>query len=570
MSGSRTMQHHGGTRLVAVAAACLALGFMVSPAMGADDAEFVSWTGLPSASEFMSPGETRTVTVRMKNTGTQSWSTRFLPNTVTFFTLFWVGDTWGLDSGSTVAGVPVFGTVAPDAVHDFTFTITAPSTAGSYSFQFRMRRITETNPGPNPGPVVASSPAVSGFVGSTPFGDSTSARTIWVGTDTVPTFGSIADQDWTTGVAVDLDLGVTGGNGDVTCSNAPALPAGVSLDASSCTVSGTPSADEDTAAYTFTATDADGNTAPTDAGVVTFDITVGPPCSLVVSPNPLVLVEGGEADLTVSLSRTPTGRVNVPVVINDLGAVKLKNASDSPLQFTSAAAQQITLEGVWDDDRNDEQTSVTLTSIGGGCDSTVTVDVTVVDQPRPYIDLGTIRLDDLGPPEPLYLTVIEGESVTFGASLSEPPSTGGATVTVTEEDISKVSASPSSLDFDASNYSSPQQVSVSGHEAGIWPRGRHMVDHAGRPRGLPIRDGDRDGLGRQDAGPGVVPLADVDRRLSGLDDAAGGDGREPAVDVQSLRRSAGWDVPVGPGDFGCSDGAAGAEDVHVDGNGRRR
>ncbi len=70
MSGSRTMQHHGGTRLVAVAAACLALGFMSTAVRGADNAAIVTEPVLP---DFIAPGGSATVTVVASNTGTTTW-----------------------------------------------------------------------------------------------------------------------------------------------------------------------------------------------------------------------------------------------------------------------------------------------------------------------------------------------------------------------------------------------------------------------------------------------------------------------------------------------------------------
>ena len=91
--------------------------------------------------------------------------------------------------------------------------------------------------------------------------------------DTAPSFGSktIASQSWTEDSAItSLVLpAATGGNGTLGYTLSPALPSGLSLDASTRTVSGTPGAAKDATTYTWTVADADGDTAS-----LTFTITV--------------------------------------------------------------------------------------------------------------------------------------------------------------------------------------------------------------------------------------------------------------------------------------------------------
>ena len=136
----------GGTgyaalRRGAVAGLFLALAFTAGVASGGDNAAWVSYSGVPSA---MHPGDTATVTVKMKNTGTTTWETTVVTETDgstqtttrTSYSLDAVGHGWG------VSGVAVSGSVAPNATHSFEFTITGPETAGSYVFQWRMSRTT--------------------------------------------------------------------------------------------------------------------------------------------------------------------------------------------------------------------------------------------------------------------------------------------------------------------------------------------------------------------------------------------------------------------------------------------
>jgi len=80
----------------------------------------------------MTPGQTATVSVTMRNNGTTIW---------TRANGFKLGSqnpqdstTWGLIRVLLPTGV----SVAPGQQRTFTFTITAPSTAGTYNFRWRM------------------------------------------------------------------------------------------------------------------------------------------------------------------------------------------------------------------------------------------------------------------------------------------------------------------------------------------------------------------------------------------------------------------------------------------------
>ena len=97
-------------------------------------------------------------------------------------------------------------------------------------------------------------------------------------TDTAPSFGSstIANQSLTQNTPMsDLTLpAASGGNGSLSYSISPSLPAGLSFNASSRVLSGTPTGTSASAIYTYTVTDGDGNTTSTDEDTLTFNITV--------------------------------------------------------------------------------------------------------------------------------------------------------------------------------------------------------------------------------------------------------------------------------------------------------
>ena len=91
--------------------------------------------------------------------------------------------------------------------------------------------------------------------------------------DSAPDFGTetVADQTYTQNAAIPSLIlpEATGGNGTLAYSLSPALPAGLSLDQTSRTLTGTPTSALAATAYSWTAADADG-----DAASLTFSIAV--------------------------------------------------------------------------------------------------------------------------------------------------------------------------------------------------------------------------------------------------------------------------------------------------------
>ena len=96
--------------------------------------------------------------------------------------------------------------------------------------------------------------------------------------DTAPDFGTatVANQSYALGTKItDLELpAATGGNGTLVYALSPDPPAGLSFDAGTRTLSGTPSAGHAATTYTYKVTDADSNTAASDADSLTFTIEV--------------------------------------------------------------------------------------------------------------------------------------------------------------------------------------------------------------------------------------------------------------------------------------------------------
>ena len=136
----------------------------------------------------------------------------------------------------------------------------------------------------------------------------------YITVDGVPTFGSetIADKSWTQRQAITAFTlpTATDGDGTLRYSISPALPAGVTLNLTTRQVSGTPSVKLASTEYTWTAEDADGDTASLTFdiaidGVPSFSTTIGNKTwtqNKAITGFTLPTASGGDGSLTYTLS----------------------------------------------------------------------------------------------------------------------------------------------------------------------------------------------------------------------------------------------------------------------------
>ena len=107
--------------------------------------------------------------------------------------------------------------------------------------------------------------------------------------DTAPAFAqgtTIPAQIWTVGTPVNLTLPeATGGDGTLSYTLTPALPAGVTLNTLTRVVSGTPTSATSTTAYTWRTTDSDSDTAALFFSVTVDRATLPSPMNLAVKPD---------------------------------------------------------------------------------------------------------------------------------------------------------------------------------------------------------------------------------------------------------------------------------------------
>ena len=195
-------------------------------------------------------------------------------------------------TGSLVANVPFFGDASVDdqiwvtgtAITDLVLpaasggngTVTyslAPALPTGLSFAAATRTISGTP--------TATAAAATYTLTATDTDSDTATLTFRIETaaNATPAFATgatIADQSWVThnGITRLTLPAATGGNGALTYALTPALPDGLSLDADTRTITGTPTEAAAQTTHTWTVADADNNTASGDTASLTFDITV--------------------------------------------------------------------------------------------------------------------------------------------------------------------------------------------------------------------------------------------------------------------------------------------------------
>ena len=138
--------------------------------------------------------------------------------------------------------------------------------------------------------------------------------TIMVEKDLVPTFeqASIPDKSYVQNLAIDSETlpAATDGDGALTYTISPHLPAGLAFDPATRLLSGMPTAVQPAILYTYTATDSD--VADPDSASLTFTITVEALASVTIAAEAEEVDEGDDrtpVGVTLTLSKAVTGEV---------------------------------------------------------------------------------------------------------------------------------------------------------------------------------------------------------------------------------------------------------------------
>ena len=187
----------------------------------------------------------------------------------------------------------------------------------------------------------------------------------------------------------------------------------------------------------------------TSADAVTVGVDDGDTAGVSVSPVSVNTDEGGTVTYTLALDTLPSGNVTITPTNGDSGAVSLSPAS---LIFTTAnwdTPRTVSVTGVQDDDANNETVTISHNVSGyGAVTSADAVTVTVTDD-----DVDRVSVS------PVSVNTDEGGTVTYTLALDTLPS-GNVTITPTNGDSGAVSVSPASLIFTTANWDTPRTVAV--------------------------------------------------------------------------------------------------------------
>ena len=254
---------------------------------------------------------------------------------------------------------------------------------------------------------------------------------------------TIADQTWTQGVAVSITLPVAqevnleGARAEqaITYTLTPSLPNGVSFDATTRQITGTPSGTAPIAAYTYTAT----KTGFTSASL-TFKITVTAAKGVTVSPTSLAIDEGSTGTFTLVLTAAPTADVTLTPSSNNTD-ITLDAASYTFATTGWDTAQTVTVSAAQDADSTDDTGTITFSVTSTDADysgmTVSSVDVTVDD------DEGTLSFGNTTIADQTWTQYTPSSPRTLPTATA---SEGSPTITYT-----LTPSLPSGLSFNAAN-----------------------------------------------------------------------------------------------------------------------
>ena len=178
---------------------------------------------------------------------------------------------------------------------------------------------------------------------------------------------------------------------------------------------------------------------------------------MTVMPSTLGVDEGATATYTVKLDTAPTGDVTVAIASNTIR--RRRRCPRPTLTFTSQnweTAQTVTVTGVQDNDRDDE--NVTLRNNPSGAEyedvDTVSVELRVIDNDISGVSVSKTMLT-VGEENPT------GNSYTVALNI---PPTANVTVTVAGHSGTDVTPSPTTLTFTPQNWETPKDGDGEGRQ----------------------------------------------------------------------------------------------------------
>ncbi len=274
------------------------------------------------------------------------------------------------------------------------------------------------------------------------------------------------DQTLRVGSAFSLTLPiVTNTSANITYSIAETLPNGLSFNASSRVLSGTPTTEQTQTEYTYRGYNERDYITLTQK----FKITILAAQDITLSKSLVTITESSsDSTYNVKLPNLPAGDVTVTITSSDTGAVTV---SPSSLTFTTTdwnTNKQVTLTGVNDTDGFDESVTITHSASGGGYDNkSATLTAAVTDD-----DKGIV----LTPGE--LIIVLSGSAKTYTIALATEPSEN---VTVKWTDTlgnTGYGTDKTEVTFNSTNWSTGQTVTVtpvSNNPLNYWNRRYNQI-----------------------------------------------------------------------------------------------
>ena len=205
------------------------------------------------------------------------------------------------------------------------------------------------------------------------------------------------------------------------------------------------------------------------SATVTDDDTAG----VTISPTgPFDIDEGNTQSYTVVLDTLPSAAVTITPTLPS-GSPPLTITAGSSLTFNPtgnnlwSTAQTVTIRADQDDDAADGSYTITNSVSGYGTVTAASVTINVDDDDTQGVTLSTTSEE-----------IDEGTATTYTVVLDTKPVGGNVTITPTSADTTRVTISPASRTFTASNWDTAQSFTVTAKQDGDAADNSVVVSHS--------------------------------------------------------------------------------------------
>ncbi len=214
---------------------------------------------------------------------------------------------------------------------------------------------------------------------------------------------------------------------------------------------------------------------------------------------------GGTATFTIRLNSKPTGSVTVGLTSNSTKEGTVSPASVSFTPDNWSAPQTVTVTGADDKVADGSQPYAVVTAVATGTDTSGYVGLNPVDVSLTNTDNDSAGFTVSAPTGP---TTEAGGTASFTVALNSQP-TGTVTIPVSSTDTLEGTVSTALLTFNATNWSSPQTVTITGKDDAVADGNRPYKITLGAAGGT-------DTSGYLGLNPADVDLTNTDNDSAGI------------------------------------------------------